>query len=192
MKKTLFVCVMGALLFSISGKAYGQYNYTNYYVIQYDYTLPGDDTTDLFFKAASVEDLVTLKNMLDQYPTLVHAMSKKDYKTALHIACMTGKYDSVKLLLDRGANPNALDIFCKSPYYYARVSYRHNICRLLRQRGAYAEYVRFFPHCCTQDHPYPHLQSEDPVCIPDQTQDDSTFRGEKIYRKKQKRVRIKK
>ena len=156
MKKILFGSVMAVLLAGVAGLAYAQY----------DFTLPGDETLELFFKAASTGDLATLQRLIGERRDLVNARSNKDGKTALHIAVMVAKYDAAKLLLDNGANPNARDYYCKTPYYYARVGYRPRMAQLLLSRGAHHESVRFFPHCCTWNSPHPAAPVLAPRCSP--------------------------
>ena len=117
---------------------------------QNSFTLEGEDALELLMKAASTGDLATLQAQIAQDKDLVNQHSGKDGKTALHIAVMNGKVEAVKILLNNGADPNARDFYCRTPYYYARVSYRHVISGILVQRGASREYVRFFPHCCAQ------------------------------------------
>jgi ankyrin repeat protein len=153
----MFVCVMTAVLAGVSMKAYAQNNFT----------VPGDsDNLELLMKAASTGDLATIQSLAGQDSSLVKARSSKDGKTALHIACINAKYDAVKLLLNYGADPNARDYYCKTPYYYARVGYNPSICKLLTSRGAMREYVRFFPHCCTQMSPNPARHPAPRRCSP--------------------------
>lgn len=40
-------------------------------------------------------------------------------QTALHRACLVGRVDTVKLLLDSGADPNARNNFDETPLHYA-------------------------------------------------------------------------
>jgi ankyrin repeat protein len=122
---------------------------------QNSFTLPGEDDLELLMKAASTGDMVTLEAQIVRNKDLVNQRSGKDGKTALHIAVINGKAPAVEMLLNHGADPNARDFYCKTPYYYARVAYRTAIARLLVKRGARAEYVRFFPNCCTQMNPNP-------------------------------------
>ncbi|HUT53117.1 MAG TPA: ankyrin repeat domain-containing protein [bacterium] len=145
MKRILMAVLAALVAAGLSLSAYAQNSFT----------LPGEDSLELLMKAASTGDLATLQAQIVQSADLVNTHSGKDGKTALHIAVMNGKVEAVKILLNHGADPNARDFYCKTPYYYARVSYRPVISRLLRERGAMREYVRFFPHCCTQMSPNP-------------------------------------
>ncbi len=122
---------------------------------QNSFTLPGEDDLELLMKAASTGDMATLEAQINRNKDLVNQHSGKDGKTALDIAVMNGKKAAVEMLLNQGADPNARDFYCRTPYYYARVAYRPAIARILVQRGASREYVRFFPHCCTQMNPNP-------------------------------------
>ena len=94
------------------------------------------DKTELFLKAASTGDVVTLKTMLDQDHELVYAKSQKDGKTALHRACMVGKYDAVKLLLNQGADVKAKDFNRKTSLYYANAGRWYEVSYLLSKKGA--------------------------------------------------------
>lgn len=171
MRKVLFTLTVVALVLGVAGEASSYHEWgsfpakrpnlddeygprTGFRNTGFD---PNNDTVDLFFNAASAGDLGALNQMLDQNAQLVFAQSTKDGKTALHIACMVGKYDAAKVLLERGANPNVGDFYNKTPYYYARVAYDYNICRLLRRHGAMYEYIKFFPHYYWWQSPWPRV-----------------------------------
>jgi ankyrin repeat protein len=94
------------------------------------------DKTELFLKAASTGDVKTLEAMVNEDHELVYAKSEKDGKTALHRACVVGKYDAVKLLLNKGADFRAKDNNRKTALYYAKAGRWYEVCYLLTKKGA--------------------------------------------------------
>ncbi len=94
------------------------------------------DKTELFLMAASTGDIETLNKMLDEDHELVYAKSQKDGKTALHRACVVGKYDAVKLLLNQGADFRVKDANRKTALYYAKAGRWYKVCYLLSKKGA--------------------------------------------------------
>ncbi len=54
-------------------------------------------------------DLDAVRDAVDRDPSLVHAAVETHNRTALHLAAWKGQADIARLLLDRGANPNARD-----------------------------------------------------------------------------------
>ena len=156
MKKTLILSTVLFLLAGISSSAFGWPYFESV----------GNDDLEMLLRSASTGDVVTLHRLLNDNPDLVNARSLKDGKTALHVACMNGKYNAAVALLNRGASPNLKDYYCKTPYYYPKVTYNHRIAKLLKNRGAERERVRFFPHCCTEMHPNPALRKPRAACKP--------------------------
>lgn len=146
MKKILFL-MAGVLVLCMSGQVAAQYGYTD--------AGAGHQDAELMFKAASTGDLITINRLANRDRSLVNYRSTRDGRTPLHVAAQVGMLTSVQMLLSRGADPNVKDYYCKTPYAYARMGYWHKVARLLKKRGAKREYVRFFPHCCTEDHPNP-------------------------------------
>jgi len=159
MKKTLILLAV-MLMVCVGGQAMAQYYYTT---PNNTYGADGE----LIFKAASTGDVATIQRLANQNPDLVNLRSDKDGKTPLHIAAMVGKYDAVLALLNRGADPNVKDNYCRTPYAYAKMGYWHKTATLLRKRGAKPERVKFFPHCCTTDHPNPARRSGYKMCTPE-------------------------
>jgi len=102
---------------------------------------PGDDdlqcTTPYFFAAAK-NDVSRLKALLAQ-GTDVNDVSSVGF-TALICAADAGAIDSVKLLLERGANPNSCTFeqhLC--PLWYAAMKNHGDIAGLLIEKGAKLE-----------------------------------------------------
>jgi ankyrin repeat protein len=56
-------------------------------------------------------------------------------RTALHIACMRGRLDFSKLLLERGADPNIQDIEGNTPLHLAAENQFKDIILLLLQKN---------------------------------------------------------
>ncbi len=99
-----------------------------------DATGAPDEEAELFFKAASSGDLATLHELLGKHPALVHARAKDD-KTAVHRAAMVGKTESIKVLLNAGADVKARDTHRKTPYYYARIGHFRDTAKYIKYRG---------------------------------------------------------
>lgn len=56
--------------------------------------------------------------------------------SALHVACDYGHFDVVKILVEAGANINAIDNFGRTPLYFAQAEGFKEIASFLIQRGA--------------------------------------------------------
>lgn len=95
---------------------------------------PGDELR----RAASSGDLATVKELLDQG---VDVNAANQYGgTALAFACDKGRTEVVKLLLERGANPNTKDTFYNfTPIGWAAQKGHGEIVRLLVSKGAEAD-----------------------------------------------------
>jgi ankyrin repeat protein len=83
-------------------------------MLSYYYGVPvGDElrqarTTPLdVFEAATVGDVARLRELLDEDPLMVHELSA-DQTTALHFAAFFAQPDTVRLLLERGADVHAV------------------------------------------------------------------------------------
>eukprot|EP01080_Neovahlkampfia_damariscottae_P006598 gene6598-10761_t len=84
------------------------------------YKTEGDDHIQLFHKAAALGDLQKLKKFLkgrDAFELL--SSTDKDSSTALHKAASKNKFQAVKLLLDNGAQVDALDKVSSTPLHWA-------------------------------------------------------------------------
>ena len=92
---------------------------------------PGDELR----RAASAGDLAKVKELLDKG---VDVNAANQYGgTALAFACDKGRTEVVKLLLERGANPNTKDTFYNfTPIGWAAQKGHGEIIRLLLDKGA--------------------------------------------------------
>lgn len=122
-KKVLWTVMVGALVVSLCGMAHAQFEDIR------------DPEVKSLFKAASTGDMKSMRSLLDKNYELVWETRPYDGKTALHIAIMNGKYDACKLLLDKGADPNARDKHGKTALYYAWKTPYAGFVRLIRNEG---------------------------------------------------------
>lgn len=87
--------------------------------------------------AAGKGDLARLTALLDAHPELIDERGGEGVRTALHQAVFGNGEAAVKLLLERGANPN---IRCEGdnayPLHFAVEKHRFPIIRLLVEHGA--------------------------------------------------------
>jgi ankyrin repeat protein len=87
--------------------------------------------------AAGRGDLARLKALLDAHPELIDERGGEGVRTPLHEAVFGNRGAAVKLLLERGANPN---IRCEGdnayPLHFAVEKHRFPIIRLLVEHGA--------------------------------------------------------
>jgi ankyrin repeat protein len=90
-----------------------------------------------FLQAAGRGDLATLNSLLDGDPGLINEAGGPGVRTALHQAVFGNQEAAVKLLLDRGADPN---VRCEGdnayPLHFAAEKQRIAIIRLLIEREA--------------------------------------------------------
>jgi len=87
--------------------------------------------------AAGKGDVARLTALLDEHPDLIDQRGGEGVRTALHQAVFGNSESAVKLLLERGANPN---IRCEGdnayPLHFAVEKHRFPIVRLLVEHGA--------------------------------------------------------
>ena len=87
--------------------------------------------------AAGKGDVARLNELLDAHPELIDERGGEGVRTALHQAVFGNSESAVKLLLDRGANPN---VRCEGdnayPLHFAVEKHRMAIVRLLVEHGA--------------------------------------------------------
>jgi hypothetical protein len=89
--------------------------------------------------AAEAGDLAAVTRILDTDPAQVHATSQLGSvgpHTPLHLAAWQGHVEVARLLLDRGADPNARGEFGSTPLHYAVKHRVDEVVALLLDRGA--------------------------------------------------------
>ncbi|OQY96546.1 MAG: hypothetical protein B6D37_01575 [Sphingobacteriales bacterium UTBCD1] len=89
------------------------------------------------FEAASIGDTETISQLLDKAPTLLNSFSPDGF-TVLGLASFFGHLSLVKLLLNKGANPNIAsnNQFKVAPIHSACATTNLNIAELLIKHGA--------------------------------------------------------
>ena len=93
-----------------------------------------DPTISAFFNAVSVQDLAALDKMLTEHRELV--LVKDQFgRTGLHWAAQVGKKKSADMLLNRGADVNAVDFRGHTPLFYAHYTPFWEVKKLLRAHG---------------------------------------------------------
>jgi hypothetical protein len=98
------------------------------------WTASAQDPGDELRRAAGAGDVAKVKELLDKGTDVNAANSYGG--TALAFACDRGHLEVIKLLLDRGANPNTEDTFYKSkPVVWAAQKGHTEIVKLLLDRG---------------------------------------------------------
>jgi uncharacterized protein len=91
------------------------------------------------FEAAAFGSIARLRELIDVQPSLAHAFSGDGF-TALHLAAFMGHPEAVRLLLERGADVNAVakseEIGPVQPLHSAAATRRLECARLLVEHGA--------------------------------------------------------
>ena len=90
-----------------------------------------------FFEAAQANVVQLLTELVDADPSLAGAYSDDGF-TALHFASFYGAIDAVALLVDRGADTEAVtrNFLSNMPLHAAAAGGHRDICALLLERGA--------------------------------------------------------
>jgi ankyrin repeat protein len=82
------------------------------------------------FEVIKLGDTNALEQLLDEYPDLVHVKGTGN-GTLLHTAANYGEVKAAKLLLDRGADPDAVNDFGETPRDAAGLEGHKDIVKLL-------------------------------------------------------------
>src|SRR5688572_2540868 len=88
-----------------------------------------------FLQGVRSGDIEKVRYYLDLYPDLVHERFMYGW-TALYFACGDGQFDVVRLLLGKGADPNARGEDGETPLHIAAQCGHPGMCRELVERGA--------------------------------------------------------
>lgn len=92
-----------------------------------------------YFHACSSGDLSIVTSLLEADPALVHTTTR-DGEHCLHLSALSGNADIVKLLLEKGADPDIRSTYDKGlrmhPLSWCTYYGRHEIISLLLQYGA--------------------------------------------------------
>eukprot|EP00730_Choanoeca_flexa_P001857 TRINITY_DN10815_c0_g1_i1.p1 TRINITY_DN10815_c0_g1~~TRINITY_DN10815_c0_g1_i1.p1 ORF type:complete len:579 (+),score=82.62 TRINITY_DN10815_c0_g1_i1:109-1845(+) len=104
----------------------------------------GQHNKTAFHEACHHGQLMMVKDMLSRDDTLINAMDKFG-KTGLHSAVFGGRYEIASMLLDAGANPNAMSQYGITPLYLAIRRNELRLIDLLKQHGARLDDERALP-----------------------------------------------
>lgn len=101
---------------------------------------PGINEQSLLLQAVNSGDIEKTKKALD----LVGGLSDRggEFETPLHIAARRGFTEIAKLLIDKGADLNAVDMYKQTPLYLAARTNREEIARYLILKNASVNPVR--------------------------------------------------
>jgi hypothetical protein len=99
---------------------------------------PLPEDVDGFIEAARINDQATIEKYLSEFGGIVNKRDDKD-RTALIAAAESGHYNLCVLLLDKGADIDARNIYCQSSLLLAARHGHQDIAALLLERGADAD-----------------------------------------------------
>lgn len=86
--------------------------------------------------AASIGDMARLRQLVKEYSTDIHSVESSSGMTALGYACLNGKLNAVKFLVEKGADINGKYRDDKSPLILAVKGNHLQVVRFLCDRGA--------------------------------------------------------
>ncbi len=89
------------------------------------------------YEAASLDRVHVVAELLDAQPQLLNVLSSEGF-TALHMSSYYGAPDAVQLLIERGADVNAVtkNFLTNMPIHAAAAGRRLAICEMLLEHGA--------------------------------------------------------
>lgn len=90
----------------------------------------------LFFSSIKARNLSKIQELLALNQLFVFDIDPI-HQTTLHISCKKGFLDIVKILLKKGAEVNAYDLYYRTPLYFAIKYGEIDICRYLLYNKAY-------------------------------------------------------
>ncbi|GKE82010.1 serine/threonine-protein kinase STY8, partial [Tanacetum coccineum] len=90
--------------------------------------------TSLILWHSHQNDPTAVKKLLDEDESLVNARDY-DNRTPLHVASLHGWIDVAKVLIESGADVNALDRWKNTPLADAEGARKHNMIELLKSYG---------------------------------------------------------
>lgn len=85
---------------------------------------------------AVLSNVYTVEEMLSQKSVNIQERDETHQKTALHRSLQSGRTESLELLLQHGANVNAIDGYGETPTHYAADSVILEVVKLLVGAGA--------------------------------------------------------
>jgi hypothetical protein len=121
--------------FAMSTAFDGSVSYLGEVIIDIQHS--SEDSIRRLILAAQIGDEAAARASLAEEPGLAHAQELPSGQTALHVAAATGDLAIVELLLEKGADPNALDKGDNaSPLHYAAERGRLEAAKRLVEAGA--------------------------------------------------------
>lgn len=97
--------------------------------------IPLDDVAELMCEAASTGDLVQIRKLTSTVEGSENVVDY-DFRSPLHIAATYGFTSIVKYLIDKGANPHAVDRWGNTPVMDAEKFGHYEICQLFSEKNS--------------------------------------------------------
>lgn len=104
-----------------------------------------DTLNQLFFHQCKQGDVKTIELLLKLGADINYSNEDEHQMTPLHMACLGGRKENVKLLLKKGANINRTDFYGHNPLYYACETNNLKLMELFLRKGAkYNAWIRYY------------------------------------------------